>query len=372
MRCAKIPYLVLSDIHLGHPLVPTQYIVDNLINFFTKYYKVISKVKIIYLAGDVTHKQLAAGSDEYDLTVQWLSIVVKFCSKHNIKLRILEGTPSHDWRQVKTFSSVITTLCPDVDYKYIKSLSIEYMEDLDIHTLYVPDEWNTTSKDTESEVTELLATWNIDKVDICIMHGHFSYQIPMITLDSSHNEEFYRSITKYCINIGHVHTPSVNGNILAQGSFDRLCHGEEEDKGGMVVTIYNSGEYEHEFLVNANAYPHKKFDISDMETAEALAYLDKGIAKLVKGTRIMVTVSNSEVSKLLKPLESKYQDMYFTIKKAKQTSAAKQLVLIKPDIKPLVITPSNIKELLLAELATNMSETDLGITGNIIDSYVCK
>ena len=360
MKCAKIPYLVLSDIHLGHPLVPTEYIVNNLIDFFSKYYKVISKVKLIYLAGDVTHKQLTAGSDEYNLTVKWLSILVMFCSKHNIKLRILEGTPSHDWGQVKAFSSIIDNLNTGVDYKYIDELAIEYLEDLDIHTLYVPDEWNDTGKKTELDVMALMAKWGIDKVDNCIMHGHFKYQIPMIELDSSHSEEFYATITRYCINIGHVHTSSVNGPILAQGSFDRIAHGEEEDKGGMLVSLYNSGEYEHEFLVNENAYPHKKFDVSNMNTSDAVAYLDKGIAKLVNVTRVMVVVSNSEVSKLLKPLERKYKDMRFTIKKAKKTDIVRQLELVKPDIKPLVITKDNILDLMVGELV-DCTEAELAV-----------
>ena len=44
---------------------------------------------------------------------------------------------------------------------------------------------------------------------------------------------------------------SVFERILAQGSFDRLAHNEEEDKGGIVVTIDKvNGNHSYRFIKN--------------------------------------------------------------------------------------------------------------------------
>ena len=58
---------------------------------------------------------------------------------YNIILRILEGTPSHDWKQSKLFIHLNDLTKAGTDVKYIDSLSIEYIDKFGINVLY-PDE----------------------------------------------------------------------------------------------------------------------------------------------------------------------------------------------------------------------------------------
>ena len=91
---------------------------------------------------------------------------------------------------------------------------------------------------------------NIEQVDLAMMHGNFKYQLPMPSIHM-HTEEDYLSIVRYYICINHIHTASVYGRILAPGSFDRMAHGEEEDKGYRIYSTENNKDTEF-VVLNSN------------------------------------------------------------------------------------------------------------------------
>jgi DNA repair exonuclease SbcCD nuclease subunit len=187
MRKKHISYLVLSDIHLGHKNNKTEDIVNNLNHYFAKHNQLIKRCDVIFLAGDVFDKLLISSSVEYVVAIQWLSVLAMYCKKNNIKLRILEGTPSHDWKQLKALSTTLEVLNTGIDFKYISTLEIEHIEDLGINVLYIPDEYKHEASETFTDVKELMKSKNLKQVDIAIMHGQFNYQLP-IKLESSHSE----------------------------------------------------------------------------------------------------------------------------------------------------------------------------------------
>ena len=370
MNRSKISYLVISDIHLGHGRIKTEYIVNNLLTLFKEKHNVIKKLDIIFLAGDVYDKLLASSSKEFAIANEWLSMLALYCQKHNIKLRMLEGTPSHDWKQVSLFSTTLKALNIDVEYKYIDHLTIEYMEDLGIYILYIPDEWNSDSKDTIAEVRELMGKMGLAKVDIAIMHGQFKYQLPMIELPSTHVESDYLDIVKYYINIGHIHTSSVYGRIVAQGSFDRLAHNEEEDKGCMVMSIYHTGDMNFTFLKNKGAYPHKKYDLSSYDISEIAAYLHKELSKLKLGTRVKIIIPSNEVNALLGPIKDKHKDLIFTIDKQKP-KPAQVIKNNRVEFAAFEITKDNIMDLMLESLSdTAIDKEGLGILKDELESVI--
>jgi len=361
MLKSKISYLVLSDVHLGNNRTKTDYIIDNLHTLIEDNHNMLKKLDIWFIAGDLYDKLLASSSTEFILVNKWLSTLAMYCTKYDIKLRILEGTPSHDWRQVSVFSTTIETLGISLDYKYVDQLSIEYLADLDMHILYVPDEWNNTAEDTYVEVVNLLHKYNIPNVDIAIMHGQFAYQLPMVELPSSHIEDDYLKIVKYYINIGHIHTSSAHGRILAQGSFDRLAHNEEEPKGCMLMNIHHTGDMDFLFLKNKNAYPYRKYDLTELNTSEIIKYITKELRKLKLGTRVRLIVANNEVNKLLGPVQDTFKDIIFTIdkKKAVTTTVIKDNRVV---IKPFEIRKDNLEELLTIELhKNNLSNNELSV-----------
>lgn len=362
MKKNKIKYLVLSDIHLGHNINKTEYIIANLQSYFNTNYKEFSKLDMICLAGDVFDKLLVSSGIDFLLATEWLTELIIFCKQHNIVLRILEGTPSHDRAQSKVITSIINKLGIELDYKYIDTLYIEHHDILGINILYIPDEYKHKAEDTYKEVKELLLERKIKQVDIAFIHGQFHYQLPMVKLDSSHNMEDYLNIVKYYISVGHIHTPSVYERIIAQGSFDRLAHNEEEEKGGVVITISNNGEMSFKFVYNKNAMIFKTYHFENETLEEITSILDKDIKGMKDKSNIRI-ISNSEdfISKTIQEIRNRYPTVNIKIEKAKQKEDNK-FNIIEDDIKleTFHITKDNIMELITNELPKfNLNEKEL-------------
>lgn len=246
-------YLVLSDIHLGHKRNKTESIIASLNALIDRCYQ-RDDLDIIFLAGDVFDSLLDFPDEEVGLITLWVCRLMEYCSVKNVKLRVLEGTPSHDWGQSKIFLSVQQVSKLKIDLQYVTTLSIETMVDWDLTILYVPDEWTTSADKTLEQVKQLMNDQQLDQVDIAIMHGNFGYQLVAQAVHAPrHDEHEYLRLVRHYISIGHFHTSSVYERILAQGSWDRLAHGEEEAKGCMECVIRPDGNDEFYFIENTQA-----------------------------------------------------------------------------------------------------------------------
>jgi len=277
-----IKYVVISDIHLGHKRNKTTDIITALYRFFEPYAS-RDDIDIVFLAGDVFDGLLDLSDECVFEICQWIKWLIRYCDRCNIRLRVLEGTPRHDRQQSRLFETIksIDHICNGVDLVYVKTLSIEYMPGLGIHVLYVPDEWNASTDKTLDQVKDLMQSIGVDKVDISIMHGMFAYQIPSnVKTVPIHSEIEYLSLTKYFIHIGHVHIFSVYERIIANGSFDRLCHGEEEPKGGVEVCIKKDGTGQYWFIENTLAKKFVTLTVTAKEIEAIIKYIERRVKNL--------------------------------------------------------------------------------------------
>ena len=365
MKLKKLLYLLLSDIHLGHDINKTSDIIKNLDTFFLKYKKDIIKVQYIFILGDIFDKLLSNSNKDSVLIYGWLSRLVLFCKEYNIKLRILEGTPGHDHKQVSIIDRIITDLKIDINYKYYDKLDIEINDELSI--LYVPDEWNHKAEDTFKEVKELLKEKNLTKVDLCIMHGAFTYQIPYIQHEAFHLEKDYLSITNYTINIGHVHNHSQFEKIIVPGSFDALTFIDEDvTKGGIIVTLdLVNKSFKYNFLSNTNSLVFHTIYVDDIDHKEMISLLDK-YNKEYKDKKIHVRLySKDKSNKLalsLRELSSDYPNLIikYTNKIEKDTTNVKDIIK-KSTINKTVLRldKSNITDIVIEELNNKEIDTDI-------------
>ena len=349
----KLKYLVLSDIHLGHNINKTEFIIENLHKFFSTYKKELKNLDIIFLAGDIFDKLLVTSGRDFLLATEYLTYLILYCKKHNIKLRILEGTPSHDWKQSKVISTIVEKFEIDIDYKYIDTLEIEYIEQYKCHILYIPDEYKNKASDTLKEVKKLMKQQKLEQVDIAIMHGQFTYQLPGIVLESSHNEQEYLNLVKYYISIGHIHTHSVFERIIAQGSFDRLAHGEEEDKGGVVIELNPLLGNTYSFLPNKEAMVFKTYDFSKEDIEGMIKILDKDYKSYKSYSNIRLSLASEEmINKSMKTLKERYPKLTLKfIKKKTEESNKINLLDINVHVDSFQITKENIKELMDEEMS---------------------
>lgn len=360
-----LDYLVISDIHLGHRKNSAKDIIKNL-NYVLKEHIKTNRLDILFLAGDVFDSLLTLSTDDVNEIMIWINVLFIWCDKNNVKLRVLEGTPSHDWWQSKIFESIFAVNVTNVDFKYIKNLSIETIDDLGLTVLYVPDEWSPDTDDTYKQVLELLASNGLSQVDITIMHGQFGYQLPAhIQKIPRHNEDNYLNITKYYISIGHVHLHSVFKRIIAQGSFDRLAHGEELDKGCVHISIKRNGDMSYFFIPNKEAKIFKTIAINTLDIDLATKRLNSIISKLKDDSHLRIkSKSDHPILIGLEDIRKQYPQINFTkqVVNDEPEEVVSESFINDNDYVPITITKNNIEEqlfnLLLQRDVTTKERTD--------------
>lgn len=348
-------YLVLSDLHIGARSTTAKEILSHLRIFFDDFTakSQFCNIDILFLAGDVWDDTVVFGDAVIVEFISFLTPMLGWCARNNVKFRIVEGTPRHDRLQGATVSKIIEALNTGVDFKYIPSLSIEKMEDLGINVLYVPDECRPTAAIVERDVDALLAEHHLDKVDIAIMHGMFKYQMGSIPMNAKvHDEEFYLSRVKNYINIGHVHTASQYSRILAQGSFDRLKHGEEEQKGGYLVKQLSETEWGHFFIENKLAKIYKTVVVKG-SAEKALETIEKAIKKLPHGSYVRIQAKEGhEIFQGFETLRRSYPLFIFSKKAVAEDEKKKVEETIRmTDYVSIVLNKNTITEAVFSDVS---------------------
>lgn len=348
---------VMSDIHLGHKRNPTQEIIRNLRVAFPDNAET-AELDIIWLAGDVFDDLLYLNDHDVLEIDAWIVSLLLICKKYHILLRVLEGTPSHDWKQSNRFESMNEVTGIGADLKYVKDLSIEYIERFGITVLYVPDEWDNTET-TLSQVHDLLRAKGLDKVDYAIMHGQFEYQLPAhITKAPRHSSEAYHNLVKELIFIGHVHIHTRNNRIIAQGSFDRLSHGEEGPKGHVRAKVYENGDRDVVFVENTGAKKFVTVRCNNMDLEDTLNEIDDHVRDLPEGSFVRVEGNHDNpIFTNMDVLIRRYP--LFTWNKLTRQDDEVDSPIIEDETVfiPITITRENLPALLLERVAgTGVSE----------------
>ena len=345
-----INLFILSDVHLGHHINKTNRMVKLLFWFLEKYKNYLDKSDIFVISGDIFDRLLNSNSKDYEEAIRFLTFVLKYCSKKHIKVRILEGTPSHDMRQVRVLYNIIQDLGLDIDFKYVDTLSIEHIDDLDIDILYLPDEWKNTPEAIWKDIQEVLKKENKDKVDIVVMHGGFKYQLPLLA-DHMHDENKFVNLTYGGpIISGHIHSRSMYKNIIIPGSFDRLTFSDEnEDKGGLFITYDKENtKFTFKYLDNKFALRFTTFDLTK-ENLKSIVKKLKQIKQKEAHIRFLVKKENNIIDSLIE-LESMFPEFKFTIKVIKDKE-------------------NNIEESDILTLRNNLKESTK-LNKNIIEDYI--
>ncbi len=360
----SIGVIGISDIHLFNRRNLTFDIVNNLNKYFIPVLET-GKIKLLLIAGDLFDRRLQFNHDDTTIAIEWMYHLLSVCKKHNIILRILEGTPSHDWEQSKHFIPACK-FYKNVNVQWINKISIEHIPEINKSILYIPDEATESTEITLGIVKELMYKLGIDSVDIGCMHGMFKYQMPNIDLSEKnyHKEEEYLKIVKGPIIIGHIHKHKPKSRIIPPGSFDRLAFNEEEDKGFIQLDINetDSSIYKKKFIVNKGA---KKFEylkgnlFADLN--ELYTHLDKKVTMYPIGSYISIqTFRKSFIDDNLVDIQNRYASK---INIERVLLDKKENVLISTDLKqqeytPLQITQNNIKELLTNRMKTNLVDQE--------------
>lgn len=360
MICDKLRILELSDIHFCHRKTPTLHIAHNL-NKLIPFNASMEKYDMIMIPGDVWDRLVSLPYEDVLHVKVWIIRLLKLCKKYDITLLVVEGTPSHDWKQSKWFVYLNEAHDINADLRYVDTLSIEYFDKFDINVLCVPDEWNHECDDTWQEVVQLLAKHNLKKVDFCAMHGAFSYQLPSHVPVSTHDMDRYLGITKYLIFIGHVHRFSQYERIFSAGSPDRLTHGEEEPKGILDATVFKDGEFKVTFIENERAMIYKTLTCDQETLADTYQFLEKEIPILPKGSHVRLkAVSHHPVLTAMREIINTYPDYHFTTAREKEETVSQDtLETLRRQYDPVEIHKGNIERMVVEKIGERTQDATL-------------
>lgn len=313
-----------------------------------------TKLDILFIAGDLFDKALYLSGEDTHTIFRFLKDLMSWCAKHKVRLRVLEGTPSHDRAQFRAFlpmAESFTTL----DFRYIETMCVEAFYDLQVTCLYVPDEFGGSAEASQKLIDKEFQSLGIRQVSFAIMHGMFRYQVPELASDRfKYEEQFFFDRVKGFINIGHVHVFTTFGRILCQGSTDRICHGEEAAKGGIMVTWDPSGDRNFFFIENKSAMVFTTLHVRIKELEEALARVEKRIVGLPDGSHVRIKAAKGHpVLNVLEHLERKYPGLIFDRITEEEERERNQLIdtqaVLDTNYVPVNIHAGNIVDMIMAE-----------------------
>ncbi len=353
-------FISLGDIHFIHHQTPTGTIIRNLDRHCTNE-RIMRDLDMVVVTGDVWDRLVHSADDNLHLVNRWITLFLFRCARLNVKVRIVEGTPSHDRMQSRFFVELKENANIPVDLHYATTLSIEYIDDYDLNFLYVPDKWRADTSETLQEVRLLMKRHDLEQVDFAIMHGAFEYQLPAVVKEPSHDSDVYLDLVRYFILIGHVHFPTQKERILAAGSYDRLYHGEEGPKGFYDVAVRAPDDYNITFVENTSAKQYVTVDCRGMDTKQANVAIRRATKDLPGGSAIRLHCErHSPVVGDMDAIKQAYPDYEWSTPKIEnETTTKKETMdtLMKMDMEAFIpIDATTISGLVEAELAKHTND----------------
>lgn len=336
---------VLSDVHLGHRRTRSQHIIQNLRKAFPNSPKT-GELDIIFIAGDFYDHLLTLPELDVAEIDQYIVDLMRICAKYGIKLRVLEGTASHDYAQPERFLHLRDLNQIDVDLKYFNKVTVEVLDEPGISVLYVPDDMGDAEHVLDLSRAAIAAA-GLAEVDYAIMHGQFEHQLPEHVQACKHSRAEYEQLVRVAIFIGHVHVRSIVGKVHAQGSFDRIAHGEEGVKGHFRHRVDANGCVYTNFVVNEGAMIYHTVP-GVLQTLESVhEELTKCVAKYPMSShiRLRLTADNPAL-KSQAMLAAQYSRLVLTFEKETTVEVAQELEVPEETWVPVEITPENVRELL--------------------------
>ena len=346
-------WLWVQDVHFGVPSIP----VGAVTNSFKMVYEAAKRrgIKKLVIGGDLTDRPLELTNDYGSEFVQFGIWLLNDAEENDIEIIIIEGTPSHDWKQARIFERIKDSIGSKAKLVYISNLSIVYLDGFG-NVLIVPDQWRSSTETTLLEVKTLLREKNLEQVDWAFMHGSFDYQVPEFLrrrLDL-HKSDEYNRIVKKGIFIGHEHTRSSHQKIQCAGSLERTKHGQEEEKGGLFVEELVTGKIHIEFIRNSKAQIFKDIFVDDLTPEQILTGIEKQGIDLYQfaNIRLVATTDIDVVNEFVKKYKLIYPEIKWSVKNMstkEETQTLSEVEMI--EFSKVNLDTNTIKELLIGRLS---------------------
>lgn len=365
--------LQFGDIHFLHPNTPTHHITSNFLHYLHQYDNV--PIDLLVITGDVFDRSVSFNDPSISDVFSWFFQVALWCARKGTYLRILEGTPSHDDKQARHFGEIIASAQIPINYKYIDTVSVEVIPELDLSILYVNDEYHPDTEVTLRDAKDRIREAGLVQVDIAVMHGVFNYQLPPVaTKAPRHSEAEYLALVKHYIFIGHHHTHTVYDRIIAAGSFDRLSHGQEEPKGFIDATI-KTGNDSFYFIENTRAFQYLTLCPKSKHMEGVSKEINKAISRLKMGAHLRLKLPKDHPAWVgFNVLRQEYSFYNLTKIGIDEVEDVGPIRLVEemdiPNYIPVTITETNIISLILEEAIRRKPTIDVDKMKHHLTAYI--
>lgn len=244
----KLKGVAIQDLHFGIKDTKRLYEETTII----KSYLMNNEVNILNINGDYFDRKLSLNEPASFYALLFFDELVQICKEKKIKMRVIQGTRSHDLNQLSVFAHYLTE--PDLDLVFHDTIAEEEIEG--IKFLYIPEEYPENNE-------EYYAPYKKQKYSVIHGHGTFSFLAFKDQIEQSKNNDintapiFEYSEWKDALEngvaiFGHIHGRNVYGKkIYYSGSFTRWGFGERSERGFTVYEIdTETKEVKVEFVNN--------------------------------------------------------------------------------------------------------------------------
>lgn len=327
-----IKMLMVSDVHFGAKDINQSEMSDA---FIDTIFPVLKTSDIFFINGDFFDDLVSFDNHGFDPIYETILMMFHMCEKHDVKLRVLQGTWSHDRNQLKRFNSFYKNNHFTFDYRFIDTIDLEEIsfKDRSLRFFFIPDDLPFKTSD---DIVEVLKNKMVEKdwdfVDYGCMHGFFDFTFPK-NVSQENTLVFKESqfpFVRKAIDVGHVHQHRICGNVFSNGSFDRLCQGDEDPKGCVLFTDYPD-KYTASFIENKNAAIYDTLIISENATTEDISrIIDNHIASLNTNRKInlrFIVDSTDQYEAIKTYVKDKYPDVKIARKKSTDKSDSNIVLL---------------------------------------------
>jgi hypothetical protein len=322
--------LMGSDFHFGVPSMDQESMADA---FAETIFPLLADVDIFFINGDFFDTVLNFDNFGFDPVYDIILKLLGLCQKHGVILRVLQGTYSHDRNQLSRFSNFYKRGGFTFNFRFANSIQLEEItiKDRTIKVGYVPDDLPFKSSDEIVDaLKDKMRELGWDTIDYACMHGLFDFTLPKI---GSKNRIVYSGsqfpfVTKL-IDVGHVHQHRIKDNVISNGSFDRMCFGDEDPKGLIRILDYPD-HYTAQFIENKNAAVFDTLYFTKADTTVDISNrIDAHLSKIKSNRKISLRfiVENLEHSQAIYDWMKEYHpDVRRAIKKADEVDDTRSMV----------------------------------------------
>lgn len=317
MKTEKFVCVHIGDIHWGamDPKILFKELKEIFVSYIQKHNK---EIDMITFCGDYWDSKIPL-TDQVSITgIKFFNLICQYCNSHDIDLRVIKGTKTHDFNQLDNFKYL------EKQYSNLKIINTVSEEDYQgVKILYVPEEY---MNDQVSYYEE----YKNKKYDMMIGHGTwdvFAFDNQIIESERYikgspvFNYKEWENVIKYKIVFGHIHAHNIHKKLEYTGSFSRWIFGEEKPKGFLVTKLDLENErIETEFIENTLAQKYDTINMSDiLEDDDNIEDVVKRISKLTKDNKkIKIKIDENLDTEDLNILKESSTNVKFEMKSVRE------------------------------------------------------